>query len=244
MKTLLKICGSISKVEMLSPLKSHVLPNTCVAEASLPYAHYYGQIPQKNAQPNSIFLLVKKFYFLEEILSFSQNIEKCLLDKINFAAAILDLNGKQIPAIRIKFFPEYSQLTSLQTCLQNEGIEFLKDQKISGNIHTRIHKLFLLEEAEPDFYFDQTEKNKGYFICNQRITERKFNIILETIRNNSSCKLFDAVKGEFILDGKVKEVIRVFSEGIDLELLKCIQKQFNRLTEEHQDKKVFSTLLK
>ncbi|MCK3685261.1 hypothetical protein [Maribellus sp. YY47] len=240
MKTILNICGSISKTEMLSPLKSHILANTSVVEASLPYAHYYGQLPQKNAQPNSIFLLVKKFYFLEEILSFSQSVEKCLLEQINFATALLEVNGKQIPAVRIKFFPDYKQLANLQSCLQNEGMVFLSDTNISGKVHTRIHKLFTLEEPKPGFYFDQTEMNKGYFLTDSRIPADKFVTVLDTIRNNSSCKLFDAVQGKFIMNGKVKEIIRVFAEGIDLELMKCIQQQFNKLFDVKREKKLYS----
>lgn len=240
MKALLNACGSITKVEMLSPLKSHILANTCVAEASLPYAHYYGQLPLKNAQPNSIFLLVKKFYFLEEILALSLSVEKCLLDKINFATAILEFNGKQIPAVRIKFFPDYNQLANLQSCLQNEGMEFLTGTDISGNVHARIHKLFVLEEVEPGFYFDQQETNKGYFLHQHRIPAQAFETVLTTIRNNSSCKLFDAVQGKFILDGVVKEFVRVFAEGINLELMKCIQEQFTKLEEAHKNKKMSS----
>ncbi|MFV0592859.1 MAG: hypothetical protein ACK5M7_15870 [Draconibacterium sp.] len=240
MKALLLVCGSISKTEMLSPVKNHILTNTCVAEATLPYAHYYGQVPERNAYPNSIFLLVKKFYFLEEILSLSQSVEKCLLDKINVATTILDFHERQIPAIRIKYFPYYDQLANLQKCLQNEGVEFISGVNISGNIHARIHKLFVMKEVEPSLYFDQQENNKGYLVCNNKIPAQKFDAILEHIRNNTGCKLFDAVQGEIIADGKVMEIVRVFSEGIDIELLKCIRKQFNKITEGMENKKIFS----
>jgi hypothetical protein len=228
MKNIVYLSGSISKKEVLIPLQSNILKNTFVAEAAYPYANYYGRVPLK-PKPNSLFLLTKKFYFLEEILSSAQNIEHCLLENINIAASFIEFNKKQFPAIRIKNFPNYDQLASLQSCLVEFGIEFAPQIRIEGEIRARINKLFELKELETDFYMDTIEENKGYFIHHGKLSPEAFEDTVSKIRNNGTCKLFDAVQGEILKDGKVYEFVRIFAEGLDISLLKCVRNQFEKL---------------
>ncbi|MEN8118121.1 MAG: hypothetical protein ABFS16_14145 [Bacteroidota bacterium] len=228
MEKLINVTGSIAKTEKLVPVKANILENTCVAEATSPYAHYYGQVPQK-PKPNSLFLFTTKFYFLEEIMGFAQAVEKCLLEKINIASAVLELKGKQYPAIRIKNFPDYSQLPSLQSCLTSQGVEFTPKLNLQGELKSRISKLFVLKELAPGFYSDATEENKGYFTIDKKLSTADFESILMRIRNNSVCKLFDAEHGEILNNGEVIEIVRVFAESLELPLIKCVKEQFEKM---------------
>jgi len=227
MRNLVNLSGSIAKKEVLVPIESNIMENTFVCEASSPYANYYGQLPQK-PKPNSIFLFTQKFYFLEEILSFSQHVENNILDNINIASAVIAFQNKQYPAIRIKNFENYSQLASLQLCLANQGIEFAPELKIIGKVQARINKLFVLEEMEPGIYMDLIEENKGYFIHDTKISPLGFEQTISSLKNNSVYKLFDAVQGEILLDGNVLETVRVFAEGLRLEFIKSITIEFRK----------------
>ena len=64
----MKTIGTITKTESLIPIDYNVLKHTCVLEANKPYADYYGLTPIES-KPHSIFLITKRFYSLDEIIS-------------------------------------------------------------------------------------------------------------------------------------------------------------------------------
>lgn len=229
MEKLIRINGSILKKEIFTELKNNVLNNTCVLEATHPYTNYYGRLP-RNMPPNSLFLLTKKFFFLEEILGYSIGVENCVKSKVDFASATLDGKNKQYPAIRVKNFPDYKQLTILQQCLIEQGVAFENKCEISKETSSRISKVFQIKEIEKGIYIDKKEDNKGYVKVTKKLLPEQFKAIIARIRNNGDCKLFDAVQGEFIIDGDVFEIVRVYAEGIDQELLHCLKEQFAKLT--------------
>lgn len=233
MKTALQLCGTISKVEILSQIKSNILTNTLVAEASEPYADYYGGRPNE-VKPNSIFLFTRNYHFLEEVLRFNHKIENCSLEKLNLATAIIYINGRQYPAIRLKFFPDYKHLVNIQECLLKQGVEFGSQISIQGKYRTDIHKVFELEEDEPGIFFDQVEAHKAYFTFPQKLSSAEFYEIFEKIKNSSSCRLFDAEQGSFIMNGKVQDMVRVYSEGLDIQLMGCIRQEFSKFFSAHK----------
>ncbi len=232
MKTLL-LSGTISKYEILSPIKTNVLPGTMVAEAAHPYSDYYGSLPH-DARPNSIFLFTRKFYFLEEILALNRNMQKCSTNELNMANAIIEIGARQYPAIRLKYFPAYEHIAELQHCFLNQGIEFAEPAYLSGRCHTLIHKLFKLKEISEGIFMDLTEADKGYFLTNEHVKPDVFHLIQEDIRNNSTCRLFDAEQGMILSEGKIKHLVRIYSEGIDLEQLECIRDVFAGQVKKYQ----------
>ncbi|MCY1720569.1 hypothetical protein OU798_09465 [Prolixibacteraceae bacterium Z1-6] len=227
MKKVVHFPGLICKKETLEPIKTNTLENTIVSEATSPYANYYGELPRK-AKPNSIFLFTTRFYFLEEILGCAKSIESCSLDAVNIASATVDYRNKQYPAIRIKNFPDYKELVTLQKCMAEQGIKFLNNFHLDGEVNVKINKLFTLEELGNGYYIDLVEENKGYFTHPSRISCDDFQQIIRQVKNNGNCKLFDAVHGEILMEGKLIELVRVFSEGLNQELLECIKKEFDR----------------
>lgn len=228
MKKEVHLSGLIIKHEKLIPIDLRHLENVCVAEATNPYANYYGHVPRK-AKPNSLFLFTKRFYYIEEIISYAKKVEKCLFERINIASASIEFGKKQYPAIRLKNFPDYKQLDNLQSCLSDQGVEF--DNKIhpEGDVKAKISKLFVLDEVEPGFYLDLVEDNKGYFTYPDRLSDDDFSRIMTQIKNNGNCALFDAVKGEILVNGQINEIVRIFSEGLNPKELKCIKKEFDKL---------------
>ncbi|WP_297092574.1 hypothetical protein [uncultured Draconibacterium sp.] len=228
MKKTTHLSGIIIKHEKLIQITLNTPENIYIAEATNPYANYYGRTPRK-ATPNSIFLFTKRFHFLEEIMNMAVGIEKCLLERINIASALIESGGKQFAAIRIKNFPDYSQLIKLQKCLTAQGIIFLDKVTLEEEVKAIINKHFVLTELEEQFYIDQLEDHKGYFITDQPLSSSAFEKKIKQIRNNGNCRLFDAVQGKTIIDGKIHELIRIFSEKIDIELLKCLRTEFYRL---------------
>jgi hypothetical protein len=38
--------------------------------------------------------------------------------------------------------------------------------------------------------------------------------------------MFDAARGAIVLDSRITDIIRIYSDHLDIDLLKCIQKKF------------------
>ena len=198
-----------------------------MAEANFPYANYYGQVPAK-PKPNSLFLFTERFYSLEEVLWFSNGFDSCYAEKINVASAVLEFHNKQHPAIRLKNFPDYEQLQLLQNCLIKQGIIFSKKIPLVTETKAVIHKCFELEEIEEGLYFDKLEDHKAYITTQKKIDRGNFDELILKLRNNSNCAFFDAVPGGFIINSRSVDFIRIFSENMDIELLRCIKNQMNK----------------
>ncbi len=230
MKTnqLIQVCGTIVKKESITPIISNVMINTCVAEANLPYSIYYGNRPEKSV-PNSIFLFTKRFYSLEEVLRLTQNIDSCLVKNLNVASALFNFMYGQVPAIRIKKFPDYAHLQELQNCFIKFKVEFEKKFRLEGEALIRIHKCFVLEEIESGIYIDKMEENKGYIALPKLINYDEFLLLMQNIRNNSDCGIFDAAKGSIIINSGLTDIVRIYSEKLDHNLLRCIKEELEKI---------------
>jgi hypothetical protein len=223
----IKVCGSVVKEESLIPVEYNILEGTCIAEANSPYSNYYGNVP-KLATPNSIFLFTKHSYSLEEVLRFAQNIDSCYMTNVNVAAASLEFGHDKYSAIRIKYFPDYDHIHLLQSCFINEGVEFIKKVHMSKFALLKIHKCFVLEELEEGIYIDKKEKHRGYIAIPKHIDQKYFLTKLSEIRNNNDCALLDAVLAAMIIDSKATDMLRIYSEKVNLELLKCVKEKFTK----------------
>lgn len=225
---IIHVCGSVIKKESIVPLHANVLENTIVAEANEPYFDYYGNMPE-NPVPNSLFLFTVPFYTLEEVLHFARKSEHCFKERINVASAVLDFGQSQNAAIRVKNFPDYEHLQQLQKCFEKAGVQFARKVPPSNEAIVRTHKCFIMEELEDGIYLDLDEVDKGYIQSEKLLDEEEFNEMMTDIRYNSACRLFDAAKCGIILDSEIKEVVRIYSEKLDIALLKCIQKEMRKL---------------
>lgn len=225
---IIQVCGSVIKKESIIPLHINILEDTSVAEANEPYFDYYGNVPE-NPIPNSLFLFTVPFYTLEEVMHFARKSEHCFKDRINVASAVLDFGQSQNSAIRIKNFPDYEHLPQLQKCFEKAGVQFARKIPPAREAIVRTHKCFVLEELEEGIYLDLDEVDKGYIQSEKLLTEEEFEDMMTEIRNNSDCRLFDAAKCGIILDSEIKEVVRIYSEKLDIALLKCIQKEMKKI---------------
>ncbi len=222
-----KVCGSVMKKESLVYLTGNILEHTTIAEADQPYSNYYGQVP-KRPQPNSLFLFTEMEYSLEEALRFTQNIDICAEKKVNAASAIIYSAGHRLPAIRIRNFPDYQHLGRLQECYEAQGVVFVKRNIPEPEPLIKVNKCFALEDAGDGFFLDLDEPNEGYITIPYYPDFQEFEILLQNVRNNSSCSLFDAAYGGFIIEGKVIDMIRIYSGHLNRDLLKCIKDEIFR----------------
>jgi hypothetical protein len=220
--TTLKIRGSIMKREPLTRFTGAITDNTVIAEANQPYHNYYGRIPDK-PQPNSLFLFTERYYTLEEALRFTQNIDICSRNMVNVASAVIQFSGEQYPAIRIRNFPDYQRIGILQECYSRQGMKFARKVNLEKEGLMRVDKCFHVEDVGDGFYMDIDMPNEGYFQMPSYPEIEEFEQLLRNIRNNSQCPFFDAAFGGFIINGKVIDIMRVYSGHLDMDLLHCVR---------------------
>jgi hypothetical protein len=221
--------GSITKNVSLIPIDFNIVENTFVAEVGDPYADYYGEVPQRTT-PNSLFLFTKQFYTLDEILKISCDMKAFFgyTKKLDVATAILDFTDHYHYAIRVNDFPNYEYILWLQTCLSSEGVIFQKKVHTMNSARATVFKCFTLEKLEEGIYLDNNNRHKGYFSIPQQINKDEFLDILINIRNNNDCPLFDAATGIIDFHSVSKNMIRLFSENLNLQLLKCAKEKFSK----------------
>jgi hypothetical protein len=223
-KNFLNVCGSVTKSESLLWLKNNIMEHTYVAEANMPYASYYGRVPE-TPEPNSLFLFTERYYTLEESLRFTQNIDLCSKNKVNVASAVVCIHNKRYPAIRLRNFPDYEHLKMLQKCFLELGLKFARKVPHANEALVTVNKCFVLEMPEEGIYLDKTERNEGYIAIPKSLDQDDFNSLLKNVWNNSECEFFDAAQGGLIINGSVTDIIRVYTEHLKINLLKCIRKE-------------------
>jgi len=229
MKTqiLIQICGAIIKEESIVPIKANIMEHTFVAEANMPYANYYGVAPfNMPTKPNSLFLFTDHYYTLEEALRFAQLIDLCGMQNLNIAVSVLEFSGGNYPAIRIKNFPDYKMIHKLQECFAEQGVKFAKKVLIGNSAVIKTNKYFSLEKIDENIYLDHLQEKTGYVALSKLISQDYFSEVINTIRNNTNCPMFDAARGAIVLDSRITDIIRIYSGHLDVDLLKCIQNKF------------------
>jgi hypothetical protein len=229
MKTnqLIQVSGAIIKLESIVTVNDNIAKNTCVAEANKPYSNYYGVAPfNMPTKPNSIYLFTEHYYTLEEALRYAQLIDLCCMQSLNIAVSVLEFAENHYPAIRIKNFPDYKMIHKLQECFIEQGVKFAKKVHIGNSAIIRTNKIFSLEKVEENIYLDHFQEKTGYVALSKLIKQDYFNDVIDDIRNNTNCAMFDAARGAIVLDSKITDIIRIYSGHLDIDLLKCVQNKF------------------
>jgi hypothetical protein len=226
---LIQVSGAIIKVESIVPITVNIAKNTSVAEANKPYSNYYGIAPfNMPTKPNSIYLFTEHYYTLEEALRYAQLIDLCRMQSLNIAVSVLEFAENHYPAIRIKNFPDYKMIQKLQECLIEQGVKFAKKVHIGNSAIIRTNKLFSLEKVEENIYFDHFQERTGYVALTRLIKQDYFTEVIDDIRNNTNCPMFDAARGAIVLDSHITDIIRIYSGHLDIDLLKRIQNKFEK----------------
>ena len=228
-KELIQVCGSIIKQESLVAITSNIAKNTCVAFTGEPYSNYYGVTPfNMPAKSISMFLFTVQYYSLQEVLRFAKLIDLSYMQSINIAVSVLQFTKEHYPAIRIKNFPDHNMIYELQESFIEQGVEFANKVPIGKSAVIRTSKCFSLEEIGKDIFIDHLQDKTAYIALSKLIDQNYYSKVIADIRNNTVCPMFDSARGAIILDSEIKDIIRIYSDHLDIEMLKCIQDRFEK----------------
>ncbi len=225
----IQLCGTILKEESIVPITSNIAKNTCVAEADNPYSDYFGAAPfNMPTKPNSLFLFTSHYYSLHEVLRFAKLIDLSCKEKLNVAVSVLNFSNGNYPAIRIKNFPDYKMIYSLQECFIEQGVEFAKKVDYGKTAIIRTIKFFSMEMVEKNIYIDLLQEKTAYIALSKLINQEKYLNTVENIRNNTDCPMFDAARGAIILNSEITDIVRIYSGHLNTDMLKSIQDKFEQ----------------
>lgn len=65
-------------------------------------------------------------------------------------------------------------------------------------------------------------------MCYKVVKLENFEQLMNKVWNNSNCQFFDAAMGGIIIEGKVEEMVRVYSDKLDTNLLECVKNELFR----------------
>ncbi|NOU59794.1 hypothetical protein [Marinifilum caeruleilacunae] len=222
--------GSLLKEETLEVIDDKILPNTIVLEATNPFPGYYEYYDgfQKDVQPHYIYLVLDRKYDLEEFTRATQKIMSYF--EANFHAAIgnITIYNDVYHAIRIRRLTAYDQIKELQSCYREEGIDFKSGATIPHNSKAMIQldKFFALDIIEDGFFKDHIEPNHGYFTIPQKLNWKQFEQLTKQVKYNMEMIHFDVSLG-FIYDHfRAIDMIRVYAEDLNLDLMKKIKAKY------------------
>ena len=226
--------GNLLKQENLSTLEEKIWPNTFVLEAPEPFPgffNYYSDHPV-DCKPLYIYLVLKRLYSLEEITRATQNIREYFDGNFNATPGVVHIYNRKFDVIRVRHLDNFSQIQDLQASYIDQGIEFRHKpmRKVEGPAIIRIKKFFILDEIQPDVYFDVTEKDHGYFIIPKQLTWKHFEKITHQVKNNWDLPIFDAAIGHFHESFGIRDMIRIYYSDMNKDyLLKAREKYLERI---------------
>ena len=222
--------GSLIKEEAFELIEGAVLPNTFVLESLNPFPGFYEYYDnlQKDITPHYIYLVTDKYYDLEQFTRATQQIMADTNKKYHAALGTITIFNTVYNVIRVRHIEQYADIKELQVYYVSLGIHF-KDKPSKFNHPkgiTRLNKFFSLEQVEDNFYLDTVEANHGYFKIPKLLPWEEFEKLTKQVKYNMDMLHFDASIG-FIYDHfKAIDIIRIYAENLDVDMLKQIRTKY------------------
>lgn len=176
-------------------------------------------------KPLYLYILIKPAFGFKEIGRAAEYLESEFTGDYDAAVGSIAIGDYTYPMLRIKSLAEMNLLSQLIFSLINQGLEMAK---LSGNVDEEvfltIKKFFYLEQVAEDLFIDMSEAHKGYFIPLQTINAQE---LIDLWNNFPGRHMYDFASGEICRKGQKKQIIRIYSPGLNLKKLKQVQQYFN-----------------
>lgn len=217
--------GAIYKEEHLRSVNTNIMPGTLVLEDTEPFPGYLGEVPGR-VKPFTIFLVTKEKYESEQIYRATQNIAKHFNHRFDAAPSKIIIHNEQYFAIRVRELESFEPITSLQESYIEEGIEFFKEKKIDARGIIKLQKHFTLEKLDEDLFRDIHELEMHYIKIPYNLKWKPFEKISKSVKNNVVFTNYDAALGVIYQRNRLDDVIRIYSDTINLDNLKELKERY------------------
>lgn len=219
--------GTITKKETLASVE-HDTDKAMVLETLKPYPGYHGTTIPDQLNPRSLFLVTSKKYSGEQIIRATMAIKKDYDQPFDAVPGQITVFNTLTPCIRIKDMKQYELIDELVKLYRANGIDFMKDKKMSpftGLI--KIRKYFGLEPVVDKIYHDLEMPPMAYLEIPALISWDEFEGITKTIKQNlEDHSNFDAALGVLFTPTKIIDIVRIYHDDIDIEEVKFIREKY------------------
>jgi hypothetical protein len=223
----MEVFGSLTKTETVFTIDQKVLPGTLVFEALKPFPGYYYDTPT-GTKPVYLYLALDQQYPLEDILRASQKIQNEYKTRFDAGKGFLQIHDTKYNIMRIRHLKDYDLLEKLQRSFTENGIRFLQKSKKYKDelVKIRIIKFFTLIEIADQIFLDQREKNHTYLEIPRHLSWEEFETLNNKVKYNWVEGKFDAAMGAFFYNGKLHEIIRIYSNKMGTSYLQELRKLY------------------
>lgn len=222
-----EVFGTLTKTETVFTIDQKILPGTLVFEALHPFPGYYYDTPT-GSKPVYLYLALEEQYTLEDILRASHKVEMEFEEPFDAGKGFLEIYDTRYNVLRVRHLKNYNLLEKLQKLYTANGIKFLQKSKKYNNelAKIRIIKFFSLQEIDENIFLDSRELNHAYIKISRHLKWDEFETATNKVKNNWEESKFDAAMAAFYYDGKLHEVVRIYSDKIGLEYLQNLRQLY------------------
>lgn len=222
-----EVFGTLSKNETVFTIDNKIIPGTLVFEALRPFPGYYYDTPL-SAKPVYLYLALQEQYTLVDLIRACQKVQDQFSAPFDAGKGFLEIFDEKYNVLRVRHLRDYDLLEKLQQAFSANGIHFLhRSKKIKNEgVKIRIIKFFSLEEIDDNIFLDTREKYHAYIRIPRYMSWPEFDDVTNRVKYNWVESNFDAAKASFYYDGKLHEVVRIYSNKIGPAYLKELQKLY------------------
>lgn len=218
--------GKISKKENVASVEHNTYSSALILESLFPFPGYNGTTVPDRTDPRALFLVTKTVYSDDRIIRAIRRIKETFSSYFDGAPGSLTLFNETAGVIRIKCLA-YEQVGELVEAFEKEGIEFVKERKIteySSIIH--ITKYFQIEHLEHGVYADKNWKNMFYIEIPVKLKWHSFEKITNDIKHNVENQTFDAALTTMYDQIGVLDMVRIYDEQHSAAKLEFIKNKY------------------
>ncbi len=221
--------GTLEKLEEFTTLTQNNIPGSLVFESLSPFWGYYNENP-KDYNPLYIYIAIDKTYPVYDVARAVGNIHQTTGKVIDAVKGFVSFNDRFYNVLRLRHIDGYQCIAELQEAFSQNGIKPLIETNIQQRVsaHVTLNKVFCLKKIAKGIWIDSCEKNHAYIELPKSLSFDEFKNITCEVRNNWLKSSFDAAKG-YILDMREGiDIVRIYSEKLELEYLQGIMKLYQQ----------------
>ncbi len=223
----MEVFVNLTKKDMVVSVEEKILPDSLVFESLNPFPGYYHELPT-DAGSMYIYLILDKQYPLEEVLRATQAIEKLYNWNFDAGKAYMTIGSTFLNAIRVRHLPSIDLLVKIQEAYEKQGIHFLMKKKLQGRLeaNVKIVKFLELEQLDEGIFLNVQDPTFAYIEIPKYLKDDEFVKVSMDVKYNWTGHEFDAASASFYINGFLMEAVRIFSDKMDLDYLRDIQKLY------------------
>lgn len=223
-----EVFGTLEKIEQFNTLNQNIIPGSLVFESPAPFWGYYNEFdsPNANNSPHYIYIAIMTTHEVFDVVRAFQKVRKEFDFDLDAAKAFVRFNDRFYNVIRLRHISDYAKIKDVQESFAKNGISMLMATGNWQNVttHVSLKKVFCLQSLTDSIYKDMCEPHHFYLKIPKTLTFEEFAEVTAKVRNNWLGSKFDAALAYFLKEKEVVEIVRIYSELLELSHLEEIQK--------------------